>query len=123
VLEDRIRADVLIDQAIVVGDGKPFIACLVTIDPDCFPTWKAEHGKPPSATVHDLRDDPDLRVAVQKAIDEANQAVSHAESIRKFAILPVDLTEEAGQITPTLKLKRGVIMEEFADAVQALYTP
>ena len=123
VLEDRIRADVLIDQAIVVGDGKPFIACLVTIDPDCFPTWKADHGKPPSATVHDLRDDPDLRVAVQKAIDEANQAVSHAESIRKFAILPVDLTEEAGQITPTLKLKRGVIMEEFADAVQALYTP
>ena len=113
VLEDRIRADVLIDQAIVVGDGKPFIACLVTIDPDCFPTWKADHGKPPSATVHDLRDDPDLRVAVQKAIDEANQAVSHAESIRKFAILPVDLTEEAGQITPTLKLKRGVIMEEF----------
>ncbi|MGZ4561765.1 MAG: AMP-dependent synthetase/ligase [Mycobacteriaceae bacterium] len=123
VLEDRIRADVLIDQAIVVGDGKPFIACLVTIDPDCFPTWKADHGKPASATVYDLRDDPDLRVAVQKAIDEANQAVSHAESIRKFAILPVDLTEEAGQITPTLKLKRGVIMEEFADAVQALYTP
>ena len=122
VLEDRIRAHPLISQAMVVGDAKPFIACLVTIDPEFFPKWKADNGKPSSASVSDLRDDPDLRAAVQKAIDEANKAVSHAESIRKFSILPEDFTEEGGQMTPTLKLKRNVIMQQFADNVEALYS-
>ena len=78
--------------------------------------------KPSSASVSDLRDDPDLRAAVQKAIDEANKAVSHAESIRKFSILPEDFTEEGGQMTPTLKLKRNVIMQQFADDVAAWYS-
>ena len=122
VLEDRIRAHPLISQAMVVGDAKPFIGCLVTIDPEFFPKWKADNGKPSSASVSDLRDDPDLRAAVQKAIDDANKAVSHAESIRKFSILPEDFTEEGGQMTPTLKLKRNVIMQQFADNVEALYS-
>ncbi|MGZ4664155.1 MAG: AMP-dependent synthetase/ligase [Frankiaceae bacterium] len=122
VLEDRIRAHPLISQAMVVGDAKPFIGCLVTIDPEFFPKWKEDNGKPASASVSDLADDPDLRAAVQKAIDEANKAVSHAESIRKFSILPVDFTEEGGQMTPTLKLKRNIIMQQFAGDVEALYT-
>ena len=119
VLEDRLRAHVLVDQCIVVGDGRPFIAALVTIDPETFPEWAAQHGK--SRTVADLVDDPDLRAEVEAAVDEANKAVSKAEAIRKFAILPIQWTEEGGQLTPSLKLKRNVVMRESHDDVEALY--
>ncbi|CAA9418359.1 long-chain fatty acid--CoA ligase [uncultured Nocardioides sp.] len=121
VLEDRLRAHALVDQCIVVGDGQPFIAALVTIDEESFPAWAAQHGK--TGTVADLVDDPDLRAAVEEAVEEANRAVSKAESIRKFAILPVSWTEEDGQLTPSLKLKRNVVMREFRDDVAALYLP
>jgi long-chain acyl-CoA synthetase len=121
VLEDRIRAHPLVSQCIVVGDNKPFIGCLVTIDAEAFPAWKQANGKPESATVADLVDDTDLRTAIQGAVDEANLAVSKAESIRSFRILPVDFTEEGGQMTPSLKLKRAVILNEFAPDVEALY--
>ena len=119
VLEDRLRAHVLVDQCIVVGDGRPFIAALVTIDPETFPGWAAQHGK--SRTVADLVDDPDLRAEVEAAVDEANKAVSKAEAIRKFAILPIQWTEEDGQLTPSLKLKRNVVMRESHEDVEALY--
>jgi long-chain acyl-CoA synthetase len=122
VLEDRINADALVSMSMVVGDAKPFIACLVTIDPDVFPKWKADNGKPADATVADLTNDPDLRAVVQNAIDEANKAVSRAESVRKFEILPEDFTEEGGEITPTLKLKRNVVMQKYAAEVEALYS-
>ena len=122
VLEDRLRANWLISQCMVVGDGQPFIAALVTIDPESFPSWAKQSGKPAGATVADLIDDPDLNAAVQAAVDEANKAVSHAEAIKKFRILTVDWTEEGGQITPSLKLKRNVVMREFADEVTALYS-
>jgi long-chain acyl-CoA synthetase len=121
VLEDRIRSNPLISQAMVVGDNKPFIACVVTIDPEAFPQWKKENGKPESAQIEDMVDDKDLRNEVQKAIDEANKAVSRAEAIRKFRILKVDFTEEGGQMTPTLKLKRNVVLKDFASDVEALY--
>ncbi len=121
VLEDRLRGHPLISQCIVVGDNKPFIACLLTIDAEALPQWKREHGKPESAQVEDLVDDPDLRNEMQKAVDEANKAVSRAEAIRKFRILTVDFTEEGGQMTPTLKLKRNVVMKDFASDVEALY--
>ena len=121
VLEDRLRAHALVDQCIVVGDGQPFIAALVTIDEESFPAWAAQHGK--TGTVADLVDDPDLRAAVEEAVEDANRAVSKAESIRKFAILPVSWTEEDGQLTPSLKLKRNVVMREFRDDVAALYLP
>ncbi len=121
VLEDRLRAHPLISQCMVVGDQQPFIGCLVTIDPEAFPAWKQAHGKAADATVGDLRDDADLRAEVQLAVDEANQAVSRAEAIRKFRILPKDFTEEGGELTPTLKLKRSIVSKEYADEVAAIY--
>ena len=119
VLEDRLRAHHLVDQCIVVGDGQPFIAALVTIDPETLPTWAEAHDKP--GDISRLVDDPDLRAEVETAVDEANKAVSKAESIRRFAILADDWTEEGGQLTPSLKLKRGVVMREHRDDVDALY--
>ncbi|MEO6886268.1 MAG: AMP-dependent synthetase/ligase [Jatrophihabitantaceae bacterium] len=122
VLEDRVRAHWLISQCLVVGDQQPFIAALVTIDPESFPSWLEQNGKPASTTVADCVDDPQLRDQVQAAIDDANKAVSKAESIRKFTILADDWTEEGGQITPSLKLKRNVVMKENASEIQALYS-
>jgi len=119
VLEDRLRAHHLVDQCLVVGDGQPFIAALVTLDPESFPTWATAHGK--SGSIADHVDDPELRAEIQVAVDEANKAVSKAESIRKFAILPDAWTEEGGQLTPSLKLKRNVVMREQRDEVAALY--
>jgi long-chain acyl-CoA synthetase len=119
VLEDRIRAHFLVDQCIVVGDGQPFIAALVTVDPETLPAWAEQHGK--SVNVADLLEDPDLRAEIEGAVEEANKAVSKAESIRRFAIVASDWTEEGGQLTPSLKLKRGVVMREHRDDVDALY--
>jgi long-chain acyl-CoA synthetase len=122
VLEDRARAHWLISQCLVVGDQKPFIAALVTIDPESFPTWLQKTGRPADTRIADVVDDPELRAEVQAAIDDANKAVSKAESIRKFVILPDDWTEAGGQLTPSLKLKRNVVHKEAADQIDSLYT-
>ena len=119
VLEDRVRAHFLVSQCLVVGDGQPFIAALVTIDPEAFPDWAAAHDKTDDISAH--VDDPDLLAEVQHAIDEANAAVSRAESIRRFAVLPHDWTEEAGQLTPSLKLRRNVVVREHKDEIAALF--
>lgn len=121
ILEDRLRAHPLVSQCIVVGDAKPFIACLVTIDVEAFPAWRKAHGKPDDATVADLVDDADLRATIQEAVDDANKAVSRAEAIRSFRILPVDFTEQTGHLTPSMKLKRAVVLNDFAPDVEALY--
>ena len=121
VLEDRLRAHPLVSQCIVVGDAKPFIGCLVTIDAEAFPAWKKTNGKPENATLADLVDDPDLRATIQGAVDEANKAVSKAEAIKSFRILPVDFTEDNGHMTPSLKLKRAVILDDFKSDVEAIY--
>ena len=120
-LEDRLRAHSLISQAMVVGDAQPFIAALITIDPEAFPGWKQRNGKDASASVGDLATDPDLLAEVDRAVQDANKAVSHAESIRKIRILPVDFTEDTGELTPTLKVKRKVVAEKFAADIDALY--
>jgi long-chain acyl-CoA synthetase len=120
-LEDRLRAHPLVSQAMVVGDAQPFIAALITIDPEAFPAWKARNGKDTGASVGDLADDPDLVAEIDLAVKDTNQAVSHAESIRKFRILPVDFTEDTGELTPTLKVKRKVVAEKFASDIDALY--
>ena len=122
ILEDRLRAHPLISQAMCVGDAKPFIAALITIDPEAFPGWKQRNGKSADATVADLADDPDLRAEVELAVKDANQAVSKAEAIRKFVILPVDFTENTGELTPTLKVKRKVVAEKFASDIEGLYS-
>ena len=119
VLEDRVRAHPLVSQCLVVGDGQPFIAALVTIDADAFPSWAESRGK--RGSLADLVDDPDLRAEVQGAVDEANKAVSKAEAIRKFRVLADDWTEERGQLTPSLKLKRTVVMRDLRNEVAALY--
>ncbi|GAA4721572.1 AMP-dependent synthetase/ligase [Nocardioides conyzicola] len=119
VLEDRLRGHLLVDQCIVVGDGQPFIAALITLDRDSVPLWAEQHGK--GTDIAALVDDPDLRAEIETAVEEANKAVSKAESIRKFTILPDEWTEEGGQLTPSLKLKRNVVMRELKDEVAALY--
>ena len=122
VLEDRLRAHPLISQVMVVGDNRPFIACLITLDPEALDHWKQQHGKPAGATAADLATDPDLLAELQTAVDDANKAVSRAESIRKFVVLPVDFTTDNGYITPSLKVKRAVVAKDFAADVEALYT-
>ena len=122
VLEDRLRSHGLISQCMVVGDGKPFVAALITLDPEAFELWKERHGKPSDATIAALRDDPDLVAAVQNAVDDANQAVSRAESIRKFRILDVDFTQEAGQLSVKLGIRRSVLLKDFAADIDALYS-
>lgn len=122
VLEDRLKANWLVSQCMVVGDAKPYIAALVTIDPEAWPTWLSQNGRPAGTPVAELIEDPALVASVQQAVDEANKAVSHAEAIKKFRILPHDWTEEGGQITPSLKLKRRVVMAEHASDIEAMYT-
>ena len=119
VLEDRLRAHALVDQCMVVGDGQPFIAALVTLDPDAVSAWAQGHGK--SGKTADLVDDPDLRAEIEAAVEDANKAVSKAESIRKFKVLADAWTEEGGQLTPSLKLKRNVVMRECKDEIVGLY--
>ncbi|HSY15384.1 MAG TPA: long-chain fatty acid--CoA ligase [Jatrophihabitantaceae bacterium] len=121
VLEDRVRAHWLVSQCLVVGDNKPFIAALVTIDADAFPQWLANNNRPATTVLADVAGDPELRAQVQSAIDDANRAVSSAEAIKKFTILGADWTEAGGQITPSLKLKRNVVLAEAADEIAALY--
>jgi long-chain acyl-CoA synthetase len=122
VLEDQLRAHPLISQAMAVGDAKPFVAALITIDPEAFAGWKQRHGKAADASVGDLANDPDLTAEIDLAVKEANQAVSNAEAIRKFTILPVDFTEDTGELTPTMKVKRKVVAEKFASEIEALYS-
>jgi long-chain acyl-CoA synthetase len=121
VLEDRLRAHWLISQCVVIGDARPFIGALITIDADAFPLWKVEADKPAEATVADLREDPDLLAALQLAVDETNKAVSAAESIKKIRVLASDFTEETGELTPTLKVKRHIVVKSYGDDVEALY--
>ncbi|MGW5052474.1 AMP-dependent synthetase/ligase [Actinokineospora sp. NPDC004072] len=117
VLEDRVRRHPLVSQCLVVGDRRPFIAALVTLDPDFARPWAAERGKSPES----LPEDAELRAELQTAVDEANRAVSRAESIRAFVVLPRDFTEEAGEVTPSLKLRRDTILKTYADTIAAIY--
>ncbi|MEV6649812.1 AMP-dependent synthetase/ligase [Streptomyces sp. NPDC051219] len=122
VIEDRIRAHALVAECMVVGDGRPFVGALVTIDEEFLGRWAEEHGKPAGSTAASLRNDSDLLAAVQSAVDDGNAAVSKAESVRKFRILPSQFTEESGHITPSLKLKRNVVAKDFSNEIEAIYT-
>ena len=121
VLEDQLRAHPLISQSMVVGDAKPFVGALITIDPEAFGGWKQRNSKAADASVGDLVTDPDLVAEVDAAVKQANLSVSHAESIRKFRILPVDFTEDTGELTPTMKVKRNVVAQKFATDIEAIY--
>ena len=121
VLEDRLRAHPLVSQCMVVGDNQPFIASLITIDPDMLKGWIASNNKT-GATIDTLVNDPDLQAVIQTAVDEANKAVSKAESIRKFTILAKDFSIANGEMTAKLSLKRHVIAEHYAAEITALFT-
>ena len=122
VLEDRLRTHALISQAMVVGDGRPYVAALITIDPEAFGPWKERNGKPAAASVADLKDDPDLLAAIQAAVDDANEAVSRAESIRRFRVLDSDFTLDQGHLSNKLGIRRAVVAKEFAADIEALYS-
>ncbi len=119
VLEDRIRAHPLVSQCMVVGDNRKFIAALITIDPESFVQWKEANNK--TGEIADLTEDPDLNAAVQEAVDNANNAVSKAEGIKKFKILPSDFTEENGQMTASLKVKRHVVSKQWSEEIDDIY--
>jgi long-chain acyl-CoA synthetase len=120
VLEDRVRSHPLVSQCVVVGDNKPFIAALITIDPDAIKSWIVANKKD-GASIQSLVNDPDLLAVIQTAVDEANKAVSRAESIRKFRILPNDFTIAGGQLTAKLSIKRHVINAEYAKEIAGLF--
>jgi long-chain acyl-CoA synthetase len=120
-LEDPIRANPIVGQVVVVGDQKPFISALVTLDSEMLPTWLANNALPADMKLADAAQNEAVRAEVQRAIDEANAHVSRAESIRKFTILPIEWTEASGHLTPKLSIKRNVIMSDFASEVEELY--
>jgi Long-chain acyl-CoA synthetases (AMP-forming) len=105
----------------VVGDGKPFIAALITLDPEALDQWKRDNGKD-AAALTDLATDPAIRTEIQQAVDDANSTVSKAEQIKKFAILDTDLNEESGHVTPSLKIKRNIVHRDFAKEIDSLYS-
>jgi long-chain acyl-CoA synthetase len=106
---------------VIVGDRKPYIAALITLDSEALEGWQDRNGKT-VATVAEIKQDPDLIAAIDTAVADVNKTVSQAEGIRKYRILDVDFTEAGGQLTPTLKLKRDVVAHEFAAEIDALYT-
>lgn len=122
VLEDPIRANPLVGQVIVVGDRRPFISALVTLDPEMLPVWLNNAGEDAAMTVTEASVNPVVIAEIQRAIDVANESVSRAESIRKFQVLATDLTEESGHLTPKLSIKRNVILADFADVIDEMYS-
>ncbi|MGV9769863.1 AMP-dependent synthetase/ligase [Microbacterium sp. NPDC003461] len=121
VLEDPIRANPIVGQVVVVGDQRPFISALVTLDPEMLPAWLKTHGESPDLTLEQAAKSPIVRAEVQRQIDEANARVSRAESIRKFTILGTEWTEATGHLTPKLSIKRAEILRDFSAEVEDLY--
>jgi len=121
IIEDRIRAHALVAECMVVGDGRPFVGALITVDEEFLPRWAEQHSKPTGTSVAELRDDPELLAEIQQAVDYGNAAVSRAEAVKKFRILPLQFTQESGHLTPSLKLKRNVVAKDFAEEIEAIY--
>ena len=121
VLEDPIRSNTIIGQVIVVGDQKPFISALITLDDEMLPAWLANNGLG-DVSIDAAKSHPQVLAEVQRAVDAANERVSRAESIRKFAILDSELTEASGHLTPKLSIKRHIIVQDFADVIEGLYS-
>jgi len=121
-IEERIRTHPLISQAVVIGDKERFVAALITLDEEAVTRWATGQGRAAGQdTPGVLRDDPALRAEVQHAIDDANAPISRAESVREFVILPEDFTEAGGTLTPSLKIKRNVVVERYAADIARMY--
>lgn len=121
-LEDPIRANPLVGQVVVVGDQKPFISALVTLDPEMLPVWLNTHGEDAGMSLDEATKHPAVLAEVQRAIDAANEHVSRAESIRKFVILPLEFTEASGHLTPKMSIKRNVILDDFSAEIDGMYS-
>lgn len=119
-LEDRLRSHALIDQCMVIGDNRPYITALITLEPDGLSHWRQMHKKQDLPLTELVRDER-LLADLQRAVDDANALVSRPESIRRFAVLPVDFTPENGHLTPSLKLRRTAVARDFAKDIAALY--
>jgi long-chain acyl-CoA synthetase len=120
-LEDPIRANPIVDQVIAVGDQKPFIGALIALDPEMLPVWLNNNGEDPNMPLADAAQHPKVLAELQRAVDAANLTVSRAESIRKFVVLPVILSEASGHLTPKMSIKRNVILADFADVIADMY--
>ncbi|AVH88791.1 AMP-forming long-chain acyl-CoA synthetase [Corynebacterium camporealensis] len=120
-MEDALRAHPLISQTMVVGDGKPFVGLLLTLDEEALHRWRLDHNIPSSRSMKEVTADPTLRAEIQDAINQVNSTVSHAEGIKKFYILESDLSEEENELTPTMKVKRNVVARRYADAIDHIY--
>ncbi|WP_067667633.1 AMP-dependent synthetase/ligase [Nocardia miyunensis] len=121
-LEDSLRSHPLISQVMVVGDSKPFIGALITLDAEALPGWTERHNLPADTPIEKLIENPDLVAEIDAAVADTNKLVSHAEAIKKIRILPVDWTEESGELTPKMSLKRAVVMKNYAADVEAIYS-
>ncbi|MCK1798159.1 AMP-dependent synthetase/ligase [Streptomyces sp. XM4193] len=121
VLEDRLRSRPPVGQCIVLGDGRSYISALVTLEPEAREHWLAVRKRPKDTPLSELREDPELIADVQKAVDYANEAVSKAESIRKFRIIDGEFSEENGMLTPSLKVKRAAVLKAHESEIEALY--
>lgn len=122
-LEDQIRSDGLISQVIVIGDNQKFVAAIVTLDEETAPSWLKQHQLDTNMSMADMAAHPAVIDHVQKLIDQANESVSRAESIREFRIADRDFTIEGGQMTPSMKIRRETIMRDFAELIDDIYEP
>ncbi len=121
-LEDQIRADALVSQVLVVGDNRPFIGALVTLDEEALPGWLSRHGLPAETTLAQAVEDSQVKATVQELINRANQSVSQAEAIKSFRIVPADFTEASGHLTPSMKVKRGQVLKDFETVIEEMYS-
>ena len=121
-LEDPIRSNPIVGQVVVVGDQKPFISALVTLDPEMLPVWLNNNELDAQMTLTEAAQHPKVLAEVQRAIDAANTRVSRAESIRKFTVLATEFTEASGHLTPKMSIKRHVITQDFADVIEGMYS-
>jgi long-chain acyl-CoA synthetase len=120
-MEDPLRADPLIGQAVVIGDNRPFIAAIITLDPDMLPLWLASHGLDKNLSLAEASKNPAVYAEVESAVARVNKTVSKAEEIKKFVILDCEINESTGHITPSMKVKRNVVLQDFADVVEEIY--
>ncbi len=120
VLEDKVREHWLIAECVVAGDRRRYVVALITLDEQAFARWKQRQGKPTGATIGELRDDPDLRAVVQRAVDRANATVSRPETIKRFRILPGQF-EVGAELTPSGKVRRDYVLAKYASDIDALY--
>src|SRR5690606_39773313 len=120
-LEKVLDAHPLIAYAMVVGEGRPYVGALISLDGEMLPDWLERRGKDPKAAIADIAEDADLLAEIQAQVDQANATVSRAEQIKRFRIIPVELSEDAGEITPSTKVKRHVVVKKYSDEINALY--